>query len=654
MVTKTRKNITSIPIQDNKTLEVTSSMIKIYKDKETTWAITIDSVRSIKPTDAGICIHYIDDDEPNPIKCERETFNLATKKITAEEICQKIFKELVSQKILPKNDKGLLYIRPDEHIISTYSNVSIDNEIGLLYITNKGIVHETDHEISIDLSFEHITFIKDNKKGITIGWDHALPYLNDPILYFEIILPKSIDRGKLFLLIREHFTNFESNGKYNFLKMDKYYSNLTQNELYKLIKSENKKFFRYIKMHTRFTFGDFSPYFSEMESKLIIACKLQKWNINLIADKTTAEERQRIFTQRHIRLSKFIKKGLGPYKKDMEQLAKDDSNSDKVRDRLKQDVDFLTLHEKLDDIRDNNQDLVLVGACINKGRAESMRYYDKRVEILYKKWCKKVPLQKFTNEYDDEWIYYLLDKLNTPLGHDPIDPNCIEYRRIIDLLENRDGTRALLEDFSPPPNTKKKNIYNNCWYDEKQKMWYLDDNVSETLQRVSDSDPDKSYRTIGRYVWGFKKSKVKLFCGFPSVICKTPGEDTNVTISISRNTGQLVRQRFQEYINYILPVVGDKDSNPEMEAKLGEMIYQSTDFQNTIHPTGTSMIHTPKLLKFACKRFGFADLPLNERVRRGVFSVQTGLFFNPEADTYLDTNEDPRSYPDTLNDERFD
>ena len=656
MSTKARKKVISkVPIQDGKTLEISNTLIKVYKNKETVWVVPIENVRSITPVEKkSIGIHYAED-EPNPIKCKVETFNVNTSRSKTLKLCHEVFKELVSEKRVPKNDKGLLYLRPDEHILSTYSNISINNETGILYITNTGIVHETDNGISTDISFKHITFIKEHNKGITIGWDILLPLLNDPVFSFDLVLPKTVNRRKLSLSIREQFTDFGSSTRDSFSKMDKYYSRFSHDKLYELAKSGDKKFSQYIRKHIRFTFGESSPYFSELEEELITACKIQGWDPDLIASKTVAEERQRIFSQRYKRITDFIEKGLTKYKNEMKELAKYNSESNKIRDMLMQDADFLNLKEKLDHIRDNNPDLVLVAACVNKRRAESMRYYDKRVKILYKKWCQNVPLQKFTDEYDDEWIHYLLDELDTPKGREPLEVKCVNYDTMDGLLGNKHITTRTLEEFVVPNNIKKKDIYNNCWYDERQKMWYLDDpNMSGSLQELADSDPDETEDAIGRPAWGFKKEKVKIFCGFPSVLWQSEGGKTHIEIAISRNTGQTIRQLFLEYINYILPIVRDRDINPEMEKRIGELIYQSTEFQCVIHPSGITMPYTSRMQKFACKRFGFEDVPLNERVRRAIFSVETGLLFNPEANSYLDTNEDPRSYPDVLDDERFD
>ncbi len=649
-----KKMLINVPIRGDQILEITPSLIKVYNDEETVWSVPIKTVRSIVPIkDTGIRIYYKKDDS-DPTRCETEMFNLGTDEIKSAKLCSKIFDELVSQKIISKNKDGLLYLRPNEHIVSTCPNVSIDKEKGLLYVTNKGIVHETAKGISTDVSFEHVMFIRDRKNGITIGWDNTLPILSDPVFSFDLVLPKIADRDSISLSIREQFTNFDYKKKYSFSEINEYYSKLSHNELYGLARSMDEDFVDYLKDHTKFTFGKFSPYFSDVEFNLIMACKLNDWDINLITSITDAEERQRAFSQRHTRLARFIEKGLGKYKKDLEALAKFDDNSDKVRSRLEQDENFLDLKEKLDYIRDNNSELVLVAACTNKNRAESIRYYDKRVELLYKLWCKDEPLQNFTDEYDDEWIEYMIDRLDTPEGHYPVDVKCVDYEQLSGLLSNRDNTREVLEDFSNPDNTNKKDIYNNCWYDKQHNVWYLDDTISETLQDEADFDPDQSEEMIGRSVWGFKKNKVKMFCGFPSVRCKSEGGEVFAEFLLSRNTGQILRQRFSEYINYILPILRDEDINSAMEIKFGEMIYQSTEIQNTIHPSGSMTAYTPRMLKFACKRYGMKDLPINERVRRALFSIDTSLFLNPEADTYLDTNEDPRSYPDIINDERFD
>ena len=71
--------------------------------------------------------------------------------------------------------------------------------------------------------------------------------------------------------------------------------------------------------------------------------------------------------------------------------------------------------------------------------------------------------------------------------------------------------------------------------------------------------------------------------------------------------------------------------NEEMAVKYGSLSYQATEIQCSIKPSGSFGWLTPRLLKLYGDRFGYATIPINERVRRALFSMECYLSFDVQA-----------------------
>ena len=154
------------------------------------------------------------------------------------------------------------------------------------------------------------------------------------------------------------------------------------------------------------------------------------------------------------------------------------------------------------------------------------------------------PLQNFTDWYDDKWITYLLEKLNTPQGHDTVNPGAtLTHDLLSDELKDRNRNRTTLSNFAAPEDIPPEDVWNNCWYDKRHKMYYVaDDNMTENLSNHANSDPDHSQTMMGRRVWGFAEVQVDMFCGFPSIKHDTGYDsDEYYDITTVRSTGEILR-----------------------------------------------------------------------------------------------------------------
>ena len=662
--------IAQIKLKDNKILEITDEEIRIYKKNKLVFTVHIEnvfSIRSKSDTEIGIC--YIKDDlGSNLIKCRTEVCELGSKLSTLD-ACKEIYDKFVELDIISNHKKEMLYLKLDEEIVSTFP-VSIDKRDGVLYVTNERIIYEANNTVHINLFFEQIISIRAYKSNdIIIRWECSLPALNDPTFSLELSVLK-FNRDTAYTTIKEQFAsndpffiksdldllselcNFVQIRDNNFSEYHKYHSKLTRKEFYKLSSMEDPILENYIKMYAKFTFGHFTPEFSDIEEDLILACKLGGWNISLISHMTTTEERQRLFAKRRLQLSKFIQDELGIYKEDITNLNKSGSISDETRTKLENDPEFMKLYDKAMDIYDKSPEMAHPEYCINKMRAESARYYDRRVAILYKEWCENEPLQEFTDVYEDRWIRYLLKRLNNPQGRKPFDNRCATYSELRDALSERDRRRKLLENFLKPDNTDQRDIYNNCWYDKQHKMWYVqDDDLPIDIEDLADSDPDESERAIGRRVWGFKE--IKMFCGFPAIVIESEDSKSSTSILCSRKTGQMIRMWSDDEIHFLLPTLRDDDINEEMKLNHNHISFVTNEIEYMISPSGAMTSFSPKIQKIVNQQYGCAVIPLNELVRRAIFSVETGLFFDPQAELGSDIIKDPKTYPEILYDERY-
>ncbi len=633
--------IMKIPLKDH-TLEITGKDIQVYNSERILLIVRMRDIKAITPREENsICIYY-DKIGCHPFRPDRKIYELDKSQPSSLQVCRQILNKLANIGLVQKNEKGLLCIKHNEEILGVFPNVRIHKNFGVLYITSLRIVHETDIGVLMDMDYYDMVHVREQSENtIEIIWEHDVSSLKDPIFSSKITMSSKSDRKVAYLRITRHIAGVDSVNKI-FYKLDKDFGSLDCDKIYDLARNSDKDFDKYIFILSLLSCGYVSDDFTDHEKDLILACKLLEFDEKLVMTMTNEEVRQRNFSTRYEYFSDRIVKEF-----DLDE----DNILDYVERCLKSDQ---TPDQTQRDIQSRHSEMMNAIRLTNKIYAESLRYYDKRVMILYKEWCKSNPLQNFTDEYGNEWVNYLLNKLDTPKGHHPIGDYYPSYHNLKSMLEIRDKSRYTLTNFSAPDHIEPRDIYNNCWYDKQHEMWYVQDSdLGYILQNIADSNPDRSEAMVGRRVWGFKKDRVNMFCGFPSVLQESIYKEKAITITSSRVTGQTMRRLFSDTLNYILPILRDSDIIPEMEIKYGSMFYKTSELKYIINPLGDYDILTPQMAKFKNKRYDFADIPLNERVRRALFVLETGLRFNPHAPLEPSTIKVPNPYPNTFYDERF-
>ena len=637
----TEIKIMNIPLANGR-LEVTNKRIKVYNSKRVIFTTSIEQIIGITPTKGrGIRIYYRTK-ESNPLKLDNVTYELTDAyKFTSLDLCDKIMRELINLEIIQHNINGFVYIKPHERVREVFEDVQLNNDIGLLYVTNIRIVHETDAGISMDMSFDQLLYSEFlDENTIRIIWEYNVSALDAPIFSSDLILSNFSDQEFAIVAIRDEFAELEPDDK--FFGLDIYFSSTSFKETYNLALGNDEDLDYYLLCLSRLHHGHPSPEFTDAEKKLYLACRLQGYRYQWLDNMTDEELQRRIFAVRYGYLSMEI----------ADKWANDGSGLSIKR--IVDDPKDRSMESKMQNMKDKSPEVIDSIRNVNKMRAESLRYYDKRVVVMYRMWCKNNLLQDFTDEYDDEWINYLLRRLDTHQGHTPLVDSYLGHCYLKNRLKDRDINRTTIAYFTTPDHIEQKDIYNNCWHDRERRMWYVqDDNLIDVLQSISDSDQDRSESEIGRRVWGFKEDRVNMFCGFPSITYKTIYGISAIDIGTSRITGQKMRRLLTDNINYVLPILRDSDMTPEMEIRYGEMYYKADTLECTISPSGKYTGLTPQMTKFMNKRYGFADIPLNERVRQALFCIDTGLDFNGQAPLKPLTVKVPNPYPDTLYDERF-
>ncbi len=548
-------------LNDNEVLVITNKRVRVYNNRVIRLDLDLDEVIAITPRENSITIHYIRENYgSNPVKCDMAAYDLVGRRFTSLQLCSKIFKELLRPVLFTENERYLC-LEPDEYIEEMYKDSLKIKDHGTLYITNFRIIFEADVGALYSLSFELVSYVGIYRNGIDVQWDYPLANFYDPIRHFRIALPKDVDRNSVSLLIKQQFAGYDLTGDSTFAELNEYYSNLEREELYKLAREEDKDLDNYITNCIKFVFGVSSPIFLSLDKKLILACKLHGWDIDLVSTLTREEINQRIFAKRIELIYDFLIENLDTIQNVKPLDGPIWSGPGYVPTQDIRDLEVLAMSVRL---FIHNPEISERERNENRAHAEALRYYDKRVAILYKEWCENVPLPDFTDECDDEWIKYLLKRSDNPRGRAPINENVLEHNLLEEKLIERDKNRITLANFSTPDDIPERDIYNNCWYDKHDEMWYIqDDNLPEHMYDIIDWDPDKSEQMIGRRVWGIQKYKVEMFCGYPCL--KFLREDTQyLPIATSRKTGQHSRLRIEKIGYYAIPILRDTDITSRM------------------------------------------------------------------------------------------
>jgi hypothetical protein len=630
--------IIEIPLRKNKTLEITNLKLSVFDSKGIKLAVPMNDVRSITPLNKKkIRIQYythIQNVKYGAIpKRKYVDYDLEKPKVSALQLCHKIKNEHEKLNTFSKNDKGLLLLQPQEHIVITYQDVDTSEGKGMLCVTNVGLALETDKGIIFDVPYERMLLVTDHKKDkIRVLWQNSQAFPQNLKHSFDFKIPKKLDRSTASSVIRQEFANWRQQSGWEFVQLEKKYGNISYDELYNLARSKNPEIERYFFLHAIHTFGFLSPDFTFQDTGVIGCCKLAGLDVSLIADVSPEELEQRKESRQKCDLYEKLLQERKLHIDEVESMEKDCKNTEDFK-KLQDTKDYKEHRNAITELE--QQDIFKNWESYRlKIHANSIQAVERRSRIIYKKWCEThYPLQNFTDWYDDKWITYLLEKLNTPQGHDPVIPDTtLTYDFVSDALKNRNRNRTTLSNFAAPEDIPPEQVWNNCWYDKKHKMYYVaDDNMTENLSKHAESDPDHSQTMMGRRVWGFAEDQVEMFCGFPSIkhdTSRDTDEYDNVTTVIS--TGEILRVLMYKTRNYILPILKDEDITEEMALKYGNLIYQSAEMKCLPRHDGTGFWGSPKLLEFFAKKYSFADIPLNEVVRRNLFTIEIGPCLNAQ------------------------
>ena len=640
------REIITIPLKKKQTLEITNIKLSVHDSKKIKMSTLMINVRSITPIKKDkIRVQFY---EPKDIMFRgqyvKTRFNrkyldlkLEEKDFSANHICRKIQKGFESPSVKTTNQYGFLMMQNWESIVSVYHDIKTNKGTGMLYVTNLGLALETDEGIIFDVPYEHILLITDHKKKVRILWREPWNSLND--FHFDFEMNKKTDSNAVRIQINSAFASYRKKIGHEFITLQQKYGKASYDELFNLIETRNPEFQKYLELHEKHTFGYISPSFSSYDAQNIISCKLAGISLDTIKDVPEDEAMYRkesleIFTQ----LAKYNKKHKEIYDIQLNMESQCDGKEEFVT--LQKSTKYKNILTALDKLKNNHgishvDNLDNFEELKSRYNGHALRATDARNLRIYNKWIENVPLIDCTDEYDDSWMNYLLEKLNCTHGKIMTFGGSLTFDTLRDEMKIRDRNILTLSSFVSPDEISDEDIYNNCWHDKKHKIWYVyDDNLSERLQNQAISDPDHSQGMIGRRVWGFSEDQVVMFEGFPALDLETDviEEDIWDVVTVNRTTGDRIDYLEKKMRHYILPILKESDITEELMDKFGSFSLQTEAMLYSIGASGGRNWMTPKMYSFLVKKYNFAEIPINERARRAYFTSQTGGWFSAQSD----------------------
>ena len=374
-----------------------------------------------------------------------------------------------------------------------------------------------------------------------------------------------------------------------------------------------------------------------MVSTRPMCCKLAGIDVDLIKDISPQEDIQRKESlEFYTKLKEYNKKFNELYDVQLEMESQCKDKDELVI--LQKSKEYKKIIKKIDDLKinhgiptlDNLDDFKDVDSIHIKN---AINAYDARTVKLYKKWIENVPLIDCTDEYDDSWMNYLLTELNCESGKVETFGSTATVDALKEEMKIRDRNITTLQSFVAPDNIAPEDIYNNCWHDRKNKIWYVyDDNLSERLQNQAVSDPDHSQAMCGRRVWGFSEDQVVMFEGFPSLYLESNlEEDILMSITTSRETGRNIQYLAKKMRYFILPILKETDITESLMHKFGIFVIQTEAMLYTINASGGRRYMSPQMQHFWCKIHHLDEIPINEKVRRALFASRIGAWWDEQA-----------------------
>lgn len=640
------KEIVILPLKKKKTMEITNLKLSIHNSKKFKSSILMSNVRSITAQKKDkIRIQFYErkvlSNGITIFKRKYVDYSLEKNDFSATHICKKIQKEVESPDTKSTNRYGFLMMQEMEHIIEAYPNIKTNKGIGLLYITNVGVYLETDEGVEFDVSYDHISLITDHKKKVRILWQE--PWNSRNNFKFDFEMNKKLDSNVIRIQIQNAFSSYRKKIGHEFIQLDQRYSKLSYDEMFSLVNVRNPEFKKYLQLHVNHTFGSSTPNFDALDLQDLLSCKLLGYDLELIRDISEEEKTQRkesleFFTQ----LTKYNKKQKELYdvQLEMESTCKDKDSFIELRKSKK----YINILSALDDLKNNPEISTLDTIDDFEEKklihtATALRAHDKRTISLYQKWSKDVPLIKSEDEYDSAWMNHLIQQLNCEHGLVETFGSTITLNDLQDGMKIRDRNVTTLSSFVKPEDIADEDIYNNCWHDRTNKIWYVyDDNLDERLKEQAISDPDLSQGMLGRRVWGFGEDQVVMFAGFPSIVLKGSAveEDTLDSVTCDRETGINSTYLSTKMRSFILPILKETDITEELMNSFGSFTLQTEAMLYCIGSEGGREWMTPQMHKFYTKKYNLAEIAIAERVRRAIFASKTGGWFY--AKTPLQSN----------------
>jgi len=444
------------------------------------------------------------------------------------------------------------------------------------------------------------TRIKNNK--IRIVWEEHGTMFKE--FKFDFTIDKKLNRDGVMKMLNDAFQGYRKKTGFRFVQLEQKFSKITPDEMYTLATSENPEFEEYLKLHISHTFGFKSHWFAKDDKEITCACKITGIPIDLIKDIPDDEMQQRRNALEYeVKYLKYLD-SLKTHTDELDRMEKQCSNVSDLK-KTQNTKEYVEISKAIEQLKEENSDCVDLEKSSQKFVLASLLAYDRRVAIIYKEWKKNNLPGNFKDEYGDAWIEYMLEKLNNSKGKNPIIGSGPDYDSLQNDIKKRDRNKATLDMFLKPENIPEKDIYNNCWYDETVKIWYVfNDNLDDTLQQVAISDPDHSQRMCGRRAWGFSDDMVEKYCGFPAVKVKIREKEDLRYVTTDRTTGKDIKVPLPTHSYRILPILKEEDITQEMVEKRGLYAYDIAGFRFSCGSDGTIESMTPKMYDLYHKRFG--------------------------------------------------
>ena len=644
-----------------KTIQLKRGILKItnrrlivdYQSKYDDFEIDIKDVRALTPVGKNnIRVQYIIQDEQGRRKRHQIIVDLPKQKETSLTVCYNILEMLFNENIFTKHTKGLLYLKNGEEVIDVINDCKSSEGQGKLYITNQCLVMETSKGIVFDAPYELIKLITELKKNqMKVIWKEY-NNKNDVEYKFSLRTPNKIDISQVISVIKETMAEFEKKSDFTLRRLYKKYMNMTPDEIYQIGVENNSLFFNdypketefvnFLKIFVKKVWGWSDHVYLKCDRSLLFACMTLGINYMLIYKTTEKEKEERKFARDFVKehYNGLLQTHFLPIHNKINALR------ESIGDGYENNVEYIQLVNQFEDLKvKHSKELEDAKNKEKIIQHTAWKFYDRRVKIIYQEWCKTHPLTDYTDVKSNDWLEYLINILNNEKGRNTIQGNLYEF--LNERLNIKNRNESTLHNFSPPAHIPKEDIYNNCWFDKQYDMWYTsNDNLNEKLREKVDSDLDESQSNIGLRVWGFKKEKVTMVCGWPTVTItnKNMVGDYKYVINYGdREEGKNRMIRVLKDYQMCIPILNDDDINEKMVVISDTLIddynepidmrvyfkYETSSIQFAIRTDGDYVSSTVTKQNLSEQLWNFVDIPLAERIRRFIFSINTDLYFAP-------------------------